>query len=87
MIPMRETGDDVLVEVGEHALEGFRGARRGLREGAADVAGLDVGEDGSLLDAPPVVDGPLRRAVERLAQGVPAPVRGVSIDGVRHASS
>ena len=76
MIPVRETGDDVLVEVGEHALERFRGARRRLREGAADVARLDVGEDGPLLDALPVVDGPFRRESERLAQGVPAPVRG-----------
>ena len=46
MIPVRETGDDVLVEVGEHALEGFRVARaassraRGARRPAA-MSGQD----------------------------------------------
>ncbi|WP_419939892.1 hypothetical protein [Candidatus Palauibacter sp.] len=58
MIPVGENGDDVFVEVGQHALEGFRGAR-GL---PAPVPGGLGG--GGVAGGPP--DGPAVRSIDRV---------------------
>ena len=83
MIPVGETRDDVLVEVGQHASERLRFARRPFAEGLPHAAGFDVGEDGELPHAASVVHRPLDGFVEGVAQRFRAPVhgRGVRLDG------
>ena len=74
MIPVRETGDDVLVEVGQHALEGLRHARRFAPERASHIAGRDGGKYRVLLDAAAVIGRPFGGALERRPQRFRAPV-------------
>ena len=76
MIPVRETGDDMRVEIGQYTLERFRLLRRPLPECAPHLTGFDGREDGELSHTAPVIDRPFGGAPERRAQRFGAPVRG-----------
>ncbi len=69
MLPVRDAGQEDLVEVAQHRLERLALLRRRDRQPRADLAGLDLREHRQLADALEVVGGPVDGPVPVVAEG------------------
>ena len=75
VLPVREAGDEVLVQVRQHGLERLRLLRQRRRQRRRHVARLHLGEHGQVVDGLPVVRDPVHDPVSLLAELVRRQVR------------
>ncbi len=68
MVPVRQAGDDQLVEVTQHRLERLTLLGRRVRQSRANVAGRDARRDGQVGHSLQVRVRPVRREIEIVAE-------------------